>query len=227
MNIHDFQLLRLGDLVSITSGHGLSSGTYGIVTKTPLRKSGHVQLDVAGTDLLFLQDEVATVTQFPVTGKAMTATTFSTLKTGDVVRIVGGFKPTLHGQLFVLTHFDNGYRTWEAKISGGRRQALATNAKSFGFYDTDIELVALAPSAARTVTISAGTNLTGGSTSAPAPNQSGSGFWTTYGDAKLQLQKPAKKVLNPKYPHTCNRAGCGAPAYVGAYDVDCSRCGKH
>jgi hypothetical protein len=36
-----------------------------------------------------------------------------------------------------------------------------------------------------------------------------------------------KKNKNVKYPHTCNRVGCGAPAYVGAYDVDCSKCGKH
>ena len=33
--------------------------------------------------------------------------------------------------------------------------------------------------------------------------------------------------IKTKYPHTCNRVGCGGDAYVGAYDVDCLKCGKH
>ena len=33
------------------------------------------------------------------------------------------------------------------------------------------------------------------------------------------------KVVSEEYPHTCKR--CGAPAYVGLNDVECSSCGRY
>jgi hypothetical protein len=35
-----------------------------------------------------------------------------------------------------------------------------------------------------------------------------------------------KPKTDNRYPHRCPRPSCGAPAYVGFCDVDCSRCGK-
>lgn len=36
---------------------------------------------------------------------------------------------------------------------------------------------------------------------------------------------PSVVVSDDKYPHICDR--CGAPAYKGLNDVDCSKCGRH